>query len=1011
MVSPDDGSRERIKEVLRRCSNKRPQKGESVFVVYLPWYNQLLEWVENENKPAPGPIDLSAIVSTQDTGKLAIGKFEGFHVKTIDRELWDTLLKELGSADGTQPIQCPMLSNNKAELYPMDLFVHMGTGTSNAIPTQASNTRKIQISRLATVRELKAKFAISQNVSDVSSVKLSRFTGHQTQGSFFADDNAVLEDLNVINETKLLAQIQISASADNESAAADLIKDFESDDDDDDDLPDPKLREWRPSSSKSTASNVVTYGSMGGGSKRNFHDMNSAGTAASSTTAASAMGGPSLQRNRGNGYLSNSASAGAGGIGGYSSLYSMQSVAPGVCGLRNLGNTCFMNSSLQCISNVASLARYFLGDEHLHELNRESPIGCKGELAEAFGALLHELWSGKNKTVAPVGVKETAGKFAPRFQGYQQQDSQEFLEFFLDGLHEDLNRILDRPLVEAVDDASIPDTKAAALAWEGHKKRNDSVIVDLFQGQYKSTLTCPKCSKVSIKFDPYMSLTLPIPNKEVARREVVLIGLTGKRTKYSVLVPKGGSACAKHVHDALLTLLRARGVVGSAETAATAVGAVADDGSTRAETTASGVLQILSFEGRLHREGLTTLGPEDALPDEYYADLMALYIPAEHVAKGTRVVALMVRNTNNGGHTSEVGGPFALVLNNADGAVPDGHVPPIPRSDLVHRINTAFSAVLVPSVTAETLKPPASVAVLDDDTKGQNQAERAVGRRTLARAVAINEDMDKNGLDGVASEDAVARVGCYQLPETTIRYTSGERSVTLTPNVPLGAQAQGGGDGTVDDDMQGGTDAINADALPSPTSTVFLDLPSISRARAVLQPNVQAQCDTDVSCASRNDLCDTSSTLDECFELFQREEVLGADNMWYCPQCKEHQCAQKRMELWTLPEVLIVHLKRFSQDRWHRRKVTTMVDFPFEGLDLGRHLRGPAGDGQHVYELTGVVNHTGYMGGGHYTANARNFESNAWYNFDDSYVMPEDRRHSKTAASYVLFYQRTSTSS
>lgn len=67
-------------------------------------------------------------------------------------------------------------------------------------------------------------------------------------------------------------------------------------------------------------------------------------------------------------------------------------------------------------------------------------------------------------------------------------------------------------------------------------------------------------------------------------------------------------------------------------------------------------------------------------------------------------------------------------------------------------------------------------------------------------------------------------------------------------------------------------------------------------------------------------------------------QVLGADNTWYCPQCKEHQRAKKRMELWTLPDVLIVHLKRFSQDRWHRHKVTTLVDFPFEGLDLGRYV-------------------------------------------------------------------------
>jgi ubiquitin carboxyl-terminal hydrolase 4/11/15 len=56
--------------------------------------------------------------------------------------------------------------------------------------------------------------------------------------------------------------------------------------------------------------------------------------------------------------------------------------------------------------------------------------------------------------------------------------------------------------------------------------------------------------------------------------------------------------------------------------------------------------------------------------------------------------------------------------------------------------------------------------------------------------------------------------------------------------------------------------------------------------------------------------------------------------MWYCPTCKEHVQANKKMEIWRLPDVLIVHLKRFSHNRWQRQKLNVPVDYPLEGLDL-----------------------------------------------------------------------------
>lgn len=63
----------------------------------------------------------------------------------------------------------------------------------------------------------------------------------------------------------------------------------------------------------------------------------------------------------------------------------------------------------------------------------------------------------------------------------------------------------------------------AEEAWENHLKRNDSIIVDIFHGLFKSTLVCPECAKISVTFDPFCYLTLPLPMKKERTLEVYLV--------------------------------------------------------------------------------------------------------------------------------------------------------------------------------------------------------------------------------------------------------------------------------------------------------------------------------------------------------------------------------------------------------------------------------------------------------------------------------------------------------
>ncbi|XP_023338587.1 ubiquitin carboxyl-terminal hydrolase 15, partial [Eurytemora carolleeae] len=607
---------------------------------------------------------------------------------------------------------------------------------------------------------------------------------------------------------------------------------------------------------------------------------------------------------------------------------------PGLCGLSNLGNTCFMNSILQGLSNTPAIAEYFENDNYEEDINEENPLGMKGEIARAFGQLIKDIWSGRYKYVVPRNFKTVVGRFAPQFSGYQQQDSQELLTFLLDGLHEDLNRIKKKPYVEMGDTTDRDDREIAREAWENYKRRNDSVILDIFHGLLKSTLVCPQCNKISVTFDPTCYLSLPLPVKKEREIEVFFVSLTPSLApvQYKVSCPKDG-----YISD-LDTALRHL-----------------------VQIPEQNKLVIADlYNHRFHK--LYTGG--DPLSNILEKDDIFVYEVSDPEDSNQVVVPVYLRTRRSGSGYSPstlFGQPFLVTVPSAV-------------------TEEALYDLLLDRMSRYVSRP-------SPEDQWWKETKEEKGEKMEVNGDSLSENCDLPSSSGAGGSAA-------QSPAT-------DESPTSEISNGLNIQEEEEEEEDENEGIQNGRmfsfsvinnygnaqirDGIcDDDGLIRLERKNFLGLDWHLKAKAKFF-NEKAAEDFSQDASMHTPTKKQKVDLKECLKLYTSQEKLGADDAWYCPKCKEHQQATKKFDLWMLPEILIISLKRFSYNRYWRDKIDVPVQFPVQ-----------------VFIQTVSFTHTAY---------GKNRATGKWYYFDDARVTEAKESDVVSKAAYVLFYQRRSTNS
>ncbi|XP_064415015.1 ubiquitin carboxyl-terminal hydrolase 11 [Latimeria chalumnae] len=687
---------------------------------------------------------------------------------------------------------------------------------------------------------------------------------------------------------------------------------------------------------------------------------------------------------------------------------------PGVCGLTNLGNTCFMNSALQCLSNTPPLTEYFLNNRYLDELNFSNPLGMKGEIAEVYADVIKQMWSGRHSYVVPRMFKSKVGHFASQFMGYQQHDSQELLSFLLDGLHEDLNRVKKKEYIELKDAEGRPDQEVVTEAWQNHLRRNDSIIVDIFHGLFKSTLVCPECGKVSVTFDPFCYLSVPLPVSKERIMEVFFVSMDprSKPFQHRLVVPKVGK-----VGDLCIALSKQTGVSPKQMV-------VAD-----------------VFNHRFYKlyhvdEPLTCILDRD---DIFVYEVSSSTLEDDGADEDI-VLPIYLREKTPYREYNSSSSYYGMTL--------FGHPLLIsaPRDRLTW---DSLYQILLHRLSRYVARPDSDEEEEEEEEEEDDDSQEEDLYNKQTNGFSEGEE-DENAQKPKPASGQEQEVG---LETEGDKSDHSDQDVTFEPSNGDAETAKENEQGAAPSSSTRGGNSSLGNRPPSPALDSQPKRKCRPRKRKKLlftfqtvnsngtternvfneegnsvrfnsQPYIAIDWDPEMKKRYYNEveaekyvkhesmdfmLKKSVVKLKECIDLFTTVETLEEENPWYCPMCKKHQLATKKLDLWSLPEVLIIHLKRFSYTKYSREKLDTVVQFPIRDLDFSDFIIKPKTEDSSrpcKYDLIAVSNHYGGLRDGHYTSFARNKDNGQWYYFDDNSVSYATEERVVSSAAYVLFYQR-----
>ena len=779
----------------------------------------------------------------------------------------------------------------------------------------------------------------------------------------------------------------------------------------------------------------------------------------------------------------------------------------GLVGLNNLGNTCYMNTGLQCLSNCELLTKYILGKYYEKDINKTNPIGSQGEIIDKYAKLITHIWYGNKNCLYPLQFKQAFGKVYQAFNDFRQQDSQEFISYLLDILHEDLNKVNNKPYIQEKDLSNdLSDEEIFKIKKEIYMCRNQSFIADLIYGFYKSTVFCPNenCKNISKSFEPFSNISLSLLNESELRKieefkeeKNKLLGLKELsvyfipfKINYKPLFFK-----IKIKKDMNIIDFRSKiEIVTGFYKNSFDIYKLQDNEFIHMKSDINLLNDFLKKDTRVYLIQIPpyVFGKENNYFDNIYEklnrDMDSFYLQEEKYEgndlyeeynKDKKKEEKNVNEENNKINNDKMEeeekkeenddnkidqNGININTNNPNNNENNNNIPESQQSTKINEL--IENEVEMEDKTIESLEIDRTkwikAELYNYSYKYQPSEKEQIKEERIAlpRIIYINKNWNNAELyecllkilDGARPDmDEIKQIWFQDLKEIT---TSFEKLNKLEKNnlyesfnekntQPLMLQYSNIYNYDKQDNIKTKHE-INDNSVVIYDTESFLIKNILEMAldnkennlenieilfKIIWKPNFASDYKEGIEpiIIEKSDKLEKIMTgkieeeyfkknnldkndkeknekknmnLYELLNNFNQIEKLSKNNEWLCPKCKMNQLANKKIELYSISEIVIIHLKRFRNNK----KIETYIDFPIENLDLTPYL--PNKNEKYIYDLFAVANHVGGLHGGHYFAYCKNYIENEWYEFNDSNVDKIDKNKIVTENAYVLFYSR-----
>jgi ubiquitin carboxyl-terminal hydrolase 8 len=235
-------------------------------------------------------------------------------------------------------------------------------------------------------------------------------------------------------------------------------------------------------------------------------------------------------------------------------------LVPGISGLVNLGNTCYLNAILQPLAHTVPFLIYMAEQKYMASLESNIPEKDREDTTSVCIDKLFQCMWREICTISPKKIKDKIGVLSDIFAGNSQNDSQEVLGYILDSIHEEtkykvnltynysenvrlfitkyqhLEKCKEKQIKDQLD-ISVVNMQleqlinanrneytyyCAAKYWEKYVSNSYSIITDLFTGLFYTRTACNKCGNISEAFDPFVTLSIEIKTETSSSLEECL---------------------------------------------------------------------------------------------------------------------------------------------------------------------------------------------------------------------------------------------------------------------------------------------------------------------------------------------------------------------------------------------------------------------------------------------------------------------------------------------------------